>query len=462
MKGVGTALLAPERTGVNRLLLTGFLVSILILIVTAVLSTWNHDQLIATEREVRQSQALLRQMAELQAEVLKARDAQRGFIITGQTEFLTSYTNATERLTGLLTTPESALGEESLRNFQFDRLAPMVHQVIRGFDTHIEARRTQGFDAAADLVSSEEEQTLLAPLWQLIEDLSEAEREQLTHREGRTARAESLAFWFNNSGRLLTLMLFAGVFFGLLRENQLRRQRENELRRSGAELEQRVAERTTALRQSQQEILSIVDREQRRIGHDLHDSLGQQLTAIEFRLHSLLEDLDTADLTAQRDSLKEDLSAIGQMTRDAIGLTRSLARGLTPVNAGESGLMEALDDLAQRTKSLGGPQCLFECPDPVSVPNAQIAGHLFRISQEAVNNALKHSGATRIIISLMRQGDVLRLCIQDNGRGFSATDSPGLGLTVMQHRANVLGASLTIESQPNDGVTIACNVPLKS
>lgn len=217
-----------------------------------------------------------------------------------------------------------------------------------------------------------------------------------------------------------------------------------------------------ALHKSQQEILSIVDDEQRRIGHDLHDSLGQQLTAIEFRLHSHLEDLDAPDLASQREELKKEAAALGQMIRDAIGLTRSLARGLTPVRPGEMGLMEALDDLAQRTNSLGGPRCQFDCPAPVALAQSQKAGHLFRIAQEAVNNALKHAQASRIVIRLLRGDGKLRLCIQDNGQGFSVSRSDGLGLSVMHHRANVLGGALTVESPPKRGVTVTCEVPIET
>jgi signal transduction histidine kinase len=133
------------------------------------------------------------------------------------------------------------------------------------------------------------------------------------------------------------------------------------------------------------------------------------------------------------------------------------------VKAGELGLMEALDDLVQRTRALGGPECFFECPEPVSITNGQIAGHLFRIAQEAINNALKHSGATRIIVSLLLEHDAVRLSISDNGRGFpGAAPAPGLGLTVMQHRANILAAGLRIETSPEGGVVVTCHVPLRS
>ncbi len=216
------------------------------------------------------------------------------------------------------------------------------------------------------------------------------------------------------------------------------------------------------LQQSQRKILAIVDHEQRRIGQDLHDSLGQQLTAIEFQLHSLFEDLNAPDLAGERVSLIKQAKEVGRTLRETITFTRSLARGLAPVKFESQGLMEALEELARRTDTLGRTRCRFECPAPVLLADAEVASHLFRIAQESVSNALKYAQAHEIVIKLNRKRGGLTLSIRDNGQGLppTATVSSGMGLSVMKHRANVLGASLDIQSASGKGVTVTCNLPL--
>ncbi len=90
--------------------------------------------------------------------------------------------------------------------------------------------------------------------------------------------------------------------------------------------------------------------------------------------------------------------------------------------------------------------------------DASVAGHLYRIAQEAVNNALKHSQAGEVVIGLHREGATLRLRVSDDGRGLPGTSDPGLGLRAMRHRAGVIGAELAVESTPGKGVRVACTL----
>jgi len=223
-----------------------------------------------------------------------------------------------------------------------------------------------------------------------------------------------------------------------------------------------LAATQAALQESQRKILDVVDHEQRRIGQDLHDGLGQQLTAIEFGLQALIQDLDAKDLAAQRAELKLQAQTLGQAIREATSLTRSLSRGLAPVEMEEHGLMEALEELARRTDELGAVRCRFICDSPVLIADAQTSAHLFRIAQESVANALKHAGAEEILIQLTRQPESLILQVRDNGRGLppDRKTGAGMGLGVMRHRANVMGATLELESSPGQGVNVVCKLPV--
>lgn len=220
----------------------------------------------------------------------------------------------------------------------------------------------------------------------------------------------------------------------------------------------RVLERSRAeQRRLEGEILQISEREQRRIGEDLHDGIGQQLTAIELLCAGIQE-----DAARHQPALAGRLAQMGQMLRAAIGQTRLLARGLVPIGEGPDALRNSMAELAEGADVLGRGRlrCRLECPATVPVRDRAVAGHLFRIAQEAVNNALKHAHATLVTIRLTCDTRSLELRISDDGKGLPKVRSRGLGLGVMRHRASVIGARLAIASKPGQGVTVTCTLPL--
>ncbi|HWA88328.1 MAG TPA: response regulator [Opitutus sp.] len=221
--------------------------------------------------------------------------------------------------------------------------------------------------------------------------------------------------------------------------------------------ERALAEAEREQQRLEKEILEVSEREQRRIGEDLHDGLGQQLTAIEMLCTSL-----KADVPARQPKLRKQVNHIGEMLREAISHTRSMARGLVPVKDEPDALWVSLVELAERTSAMGRGRCRFDCPEPVLVRNNAVAGHLYRIAQEAVNNAMKHSGAREVVIRLRRGAEALELSVADDGKGLVKARSGGIGLQVMKHRAAVIGGELRVDSKPGKGVTITCTLPVKS
>jgi two-component system sensor histidine kinase NreB len=208
-----------------------------------------------------------------------------------------------------------------------------------------------------------------------------------------------------------------------------------------------------ALSASEREVLAVTERERVRFGSELHDGLGQQLTAIELMCQSLKDDLQDSQAP-----LQHQISGICRHLREAISQTRSLARGLAPVLSESEGLAEALEELARRTHALGRLRCRFLCPAPVPVADTTLAGHFYRVAQEAVNNTLKHAQARTLTLRLTRPGGRVRLEISDDGRGFSTGKKrgEGIGLQVMNHRARVMDADLTVVSRAGKGTKITC------
>lgn len=217
----------------------------------------------------------------------------------------------------------------------------------------------------------------------------------------------------------------------------------------------------TERRRLESELLEVTDREQRRIGHDLHDGLGQQLTALEMKCFLLLEDLAGNDLQTRRKRLQTQARQLSEALRECIAVTRSLARGLAPVDLKADGLMGALKQLAHRAGVPGKIECRFLCRVPVTLDNSRTATHLYRIAQEAVNNALKHARPRCIQINLSRADGTLCLQIKDDGFGLTkGKKKSGMGLEIMRHRAHVIGALLEIGSKPGRGVIVTCTLPL--
>jgi signal transduction histidine kinase len=209
--------------------------------------------------------------------------------------------------------------------------------------------------------------------------------------------------------------------------------------------------------QLQKQVLEISEREQRRIGQDLHDGLGQQLTAIELMCQALKSDRAAVSDTHR---VEKELDSLSRHIRAAIAQTRSLAHGLTPFKVESGGLELALTELAQTTTTPGRLSCSFHCPDPVSFDGSETALHLYRIAQEAVTNAIRHSGADKIKLELSLENGTLRLRIADNGKGFPPTTPRGLGLDIMSHRAAVIGAVIEVKSTVGKGVTVTCALPV--
>jgi len=205
-------------------------------------------------------------------------------------------------------------------------------------------------------------------------------------------------------------------------------------------------------RKLEEELLAISGREQQRIGQDLHDGLCQQLVGIEFRNSVLALQL------AKEEAAKTEAERIGELIRDATRQARLLAQGLSPVQLEANGLMSALEELTSNASKLFNITCRFECPRPVLVADNTVATHLYRIVQEAITNAVKHGHAKSIIVSLSSSADESTLKITNNGAEFpaGANAKGGLGLRIMEYRADMIGATLKIGSAKGKGTTVAC------
>ncbi len=203
----------------------------------------------------------------------------------------------------------------------------------------------------------------------------------------------------------------------------------------------------------QQRILNAIEREKQRISQDLHDDLGQQITAISL----LLEGTRTQSATGANGPIERSIALL----KDAHTGIRAIVRGLQPVGPGPAGLMDALRTLARQEDAIGRVHVHFECPEQVPVESSAVALQLFRIAQEALNNAMKHADAHLIVISLRRRGGEIALTVRDNGRGAPAVPSKpdgGVGLRIMRFRAESVGAHFEFTTLHPRGSLVTCRL----
>jgi signal transduction histidine kinase len=260
-----------------------------------------------------------------------------------------------------------------------------------------------------------------------------------------------------------------------LREAEVRRERrraEEELRRAYDELETRVQERTTALktanarlhaaiaerRRLEYELLEITEKERRRIGLDLHDDLGQQLSALALMTKGL--ELKLAKRRARETS---DAARIHNLVQQTMIHARDLAHDLATLDLKGDDLPAALDGLAQHAAGLFKISCQFQRNGPIPALDSSIAGQLYKIAQEAVTNAIKHAKAKSVGISLGDGSGAIVLKVHNDGLPFPSlkSSSTGMGLRIMNYRANLIGAALEINGSDPSGTCVVCTVPLE-
>ncbi|HVC92418.1 MAG TPA: PAS domain S-box protein, partial [Pirellulales bacterium] len=217
-----------------------------------------------------------------------------------------------------------------------------------------------------------------------------------------------------------------------------------------------IARDVTEHKTLQREVLEIAASEQRRIGQDLHDGTGQELTGLAMLAQRLFGLLNQQSRSEARAAAK-----IVDGLEQALRNVRALSRGLLPVEVDAEGLMVALADLTARTAELHGIETVFHCDEPVSIADNQTATHLYRMTQEALTNAVKHGRAGRIDVSLETHADLLTLTVVDDGLGIrqAVEESNGTGLRIMRYRADLIRAKLSIEPTQPHGTRVTCTLP---
>ncbi|MGH7127477.1 MAG: PAS domain-containing sensor histidine kinase, partial [Planctomycetaceae bacterium] len=214
-----------------------------------------------------------------------------------------------------------------------------------------------------------------------------------------------------------------------------------------------MIEDVTDRKRLERDLADLTFQEQQRIGQEVHDGIGQELTGLGYLAGTLHRKL------SERGGPESQIA--GQLSEGlsrALAQARAVARGLMPVDVEAGGLEHALEELARRVCGWFDIECRFVSRGSIAIQNRSAVNHLYRIAQEAVTNAVKHGQAKQVTIELSGDEEQTRLRIADDGRGFAGgSDEPsGVGLRIMHYRADMIGADLHVAPRPEGGVIITC------
>lgn len=208
-------------------------------------------------------------------------------------------------------------------------------------------------------------------------------------------------------------------------------------------------------RELEHEIIRVSEREQRRIGQDLHDGICQNLAALDCAAGML-----KTKLTARAIDEATTAEEIQHLLRKTLLETRSLARGIFPVQLEQDGLAVALEELAATASRMQGIPVSVELDGDIAIKDPEVSMHLYRIAQEALSNALRHAHPSTVTIGLRQNARHLTLAICDDGTGFNGAESKGMGLRTIRYRTKSIGGDLTIAPSSPKGTLVQCSIPL--
>jgi len=272
----------------------------------------------------------------------------------------------------------------------------------------------------------------------------------------------------DQNSTLLNMMTAIGSEIGQFVQ---RRSAEEALRRAHDELEVRVQHRTADLKLAnaklhaailerqrlEHELLEITEKERRRIGLDLHDDLGQKLSGIALMTKGLELKLKKAHSSSTQEAAK-----IHELVQQAMSHASDLAHDLATLDFKEKDLTSALKELAEHAEELFGISCRFQTEGKIPSLESDVIAQMYKIAQEAVTNAIKHGKAQKVTIGLSNGGQQVLLRVQNNGLPFPdlSSRSTGMGLRIMNYRASLIGASLSITGTGMSGTLVECSLPL--
>lgn len=415
------------RISLKWIIVIGFSMALLILAVVGGAAYRSTVLFAESASVVSRSHQVIAKLEATMGDLANAESEARGFVITGSENCFSLYRRfATEvesdmaQLRALVIDPTIKQGVA--------RIEDLIQQRLARLKATVETRRLKGFEAASKLAGPGKK--VMDEVREAVDAVEALENALLNDRAELAKSLSRRTTTVVVIGSLLA-MLVAGASTLVMISDIAHRER------------------------LEQEVMQISEREQRRIGHDLHDGLCQQLTGTAMLSHALESKLASISTAGAADAKR-----VTELINVSIEEARRVTHGLHPVPDGPRGLMMALGELAATVRRLSKLGCQFDCPETVAIPDRTAATHLFRIAQEATQNAMRHAKAASIAIALRDDEDTIALTVSDDGCGLPERRSrKGLGLEIMDYRARAIGATLTVRRGEKRGTVVECSLP---
>lgn len=414
---------------VTRKVVLGFGLSLAILAVIGVASLHSISILIENMDRVAQCYRVQAELGDLTELAKDIQASVRGYVITGDEEFLGPFHEAMTEMPRQIREVEVLLQRKPEQASKLVELKKLLDAQGAYMNETIELRKTAGAEAAMNRVRAGEGKKRLDAIRLIRREMDAIENRLLAERSDDARRSSQLTLTIIVAGSILALVVVAAATLIIARDIRERERLE-------------------------QSVLEAGEREQRRIGQELHDGLCQQLAGAAFMSRALEE-----ELTERSPQQAAAAGRISELVNRSVNHARGIARGLHPVELQAGGLMSALEELASNTSAFFGVACRFECAKPVLVTDNNVAVHVYRIAQEAVHNAFRHAKTQEIRILLTADQGRAKLEIQDDGCGLppAPVRPRGMGLDTMRYRADAIGAAFEIRSRPGAGTVVTCS-----
>ncbi len=405
----------------------GFTLALLALVAIGFVAFQSTREFAESAAIVARTHQAITKLQEVLGDAVSAESEARGYIITGDETFLKLYDTVVTDSDKDMRMLRDLVTDPAIEKL-LDQLGQLITNRLQRLGHTIETRKLQGFDAVPKISGPGKQ--MMDELRRVTDEIESRERELLAERDDYAKSVARRTIAVVIVGSLLAALVAAASVIILTAD---------------------VAHRERL----EKEVLEISEREQRRIGQDLHDGVCQQLTGISLLSRSLQQKLTDQEAT--------DAGQITRLINESIEQTRRVTRGLHPVPDEPTGLMLALKELAETVHTTTKVKCWLHSPELVPIPDQAASTNLYRIAQEAVQNALRHGKPSSILIELRLDDHAIQMTVTDDGQGIPEHQhSKGLGLEIMNYRAHTIGATLDVRRGDTCGTVVACTLPRSS
>lgn len=449
----------------------GFWVVGAILLLIGMVSYQSIRELEETVDWAAHSQEILVRLQTVLSEVQDIEIGLRGYVMTGKERFLGPYKSGLDALNRdrkvLLAIVQADPLDRPEQPHNLEMLEVLIEKKLVLLNAMLALRKDVPYQSSQMEPYMGESKDLMDAIRVVIQDMQVLEKTRLAERDRHAHEHGNRAILYFFVGVLIEIIILIWVAWQIRREIMERQQAQEALRETHDKLELRVQERTMALVDSNQRLrelshrlMNIQETERRQIAHDLHDEIGQSLTAMKLGLREADSGLKLGPTASL---LKDSLSILDGVIQQV----RSLALDLRPSLLDELGLVPALKWYIKRHGERAGWETDYSVHEVNSHLPPDVSITCFRIVQEALTNIARYAKATHVQVTLERQGDRIVLTVEDNGKGFDvgqaktrARTGVSIGLLGMEERARLVGGEMTITSSPKKGTRLTASIPV--